>query len=54
MHALIAEAIGEAVKAGVFWRAARLNPETAEVWERLGRSHHERSQEFLGRSTLLL
>lgn len=37
----ISEAIAYAVKAGVFWRAARLNPKTRDVWAGLAAPHHE-------------
>lgn len=33
-------AIRAGAKAGVFWRAARLNPKQAATWNRLGEAHH--------------
>lgn len=43
----IVEAIEEAVKAGVFWRAARWNPKTAKTWQSFADLHHERAATLL-------
>lgn len=43
----IAEAIGEGIKAGAFWRAARLNPNTAHVWETMGADFTKRAKALL-------
>lgn len=40
-------AIEEAVKAGVFWRAARLNPLTRDVWEALAAPHSQKVTSLL-------
>lgn len=43
----VAEAIIEAVKAGVFWNAARLNPKTRATWEQFAAVHHDRAGTLL-------
>lgn len=44
----IAEAISEAVKAGVFWTAARFSPGVAATWEGFGRRHSKVATACLG------
>ena len=44
---LIAKAISEAVTAGVFWKAARLNHRSAPFWEGLARQHSQRGKALL-------
>jgi hypothetical protein len=46
----IEEAIVEGAKAGVFWKAARLNPMTAAVWEGLARQASSRAAGLLRRA----
>lgn len=46
----IAQAIEEAVKAGVHWTAARLNPKTAKTWQSFAELHHERASRLLERA----
>ncbi len=43
----IAEAIEEAVRAGVFRAAARLNPKSAPTWDRLAEPHTDRAATLL-------
>lgn len=38
----IEEAISEAVRAGVYRRAARYNPKTASVWDQCAKPHSSR------------
>lgn len=45
---VLAAAINEAVKAGVFRRAARLNPKTAKTWQSFAELHSERVEALLG------
>jgi hypothetical protein len=41
IDAAIGRAIEEAVRAGVFWRAARLNPKARKTWEGFAELHHD-------------
>lgn len=43
----IAAAIDEAVKAGVFRRAAKLNPMQADIWNALGADHTSKAATLL-------
>lgn len=43
----IAEALTEAIKAGVFRRAARLNPKQAEVWHGIAEHHSALAKQLL-------
>lgn len=47
---LIVEAIIEGARAGVYWRAARLNPKTARTWEGFGELHHETAANLLAQA----
>ena len=47
----IAEAISEGVKAGVFRRAARLNPHSAALWSDCAEPHTETAKQLLLRAT---
>lgn len=47
----IAEAIAEGVRAGVFRRAERLNPRTAETWNSLAEPHSQRVGALMERVT---
>lgn len=46
-HPLIAEAIAEAVKAGIFRRAQRLNCASAETWAALAEPHSQKAAQIL-------
>ena len=43
----ILDAIREAIQAGIFWTAARVDPGSALVWERLARQHHAAAASLL-------
>lgn len=45
--ARIVEAIEEGIRAGVYRRAARLNPKTARTWQSFADLHSERVQALL-------
>jgi alkylhydroperoxidase family enzyme len=40
-------AIDEAVKAGVFWRAARFNPKSRTAWAGFAELHHDNATAYL-------
>lgn len=47
VDAAVSLAIAEAVKAGVFRRAARTNPKSAAVWKPLAEDHSRRAATLL-------
>lgn len=47
LHPLIAEAIMEGVKAGIFRRAARLNRGSAKTWHALAAPHSRKAAKIL-------
>lgn len=52
-HAIV-EAIQEAVSSGIFRRAARLNPKSAEVWDTLAEPHSQRAAILLDSAIIRL